>query len=181
MNNNKPEVIQIVETILPTNEDDSDTCIEENGITPKCREEAIIFHTLDENGFIHAQHGSLVMASVPQIKPEISDKCYSTYGVAVDGRNQYSSTTIVGSGDVTHVCYFLIYALPGMRPLALVLTLKTGFIIFFLVFHFLFNAWAYNNMIPWQALFLPSSSSDFLIFIIFFSILLQYCFFSVSH
>lgn len=123
MNNNKPEVVQIVETILPTNEDESDTCIEENDITPKCREEAIIFQTLDENGFIHAQHGSLVMASVPQIKPEISDKCYPTYGVAVDARNQYSSTTIVGSGDVTQVCCFLIYALPGMRPLALVLTL----------------------------------------------------------
>lgn len=148
MNNNKPEVVQIVETILPTNEDESDTCVEENVITPKCRE-AIIFQTLDENGFIHTQHGSLVMASVPQIKPEISDKCYPTYGVAVDARNQYSSTTIVGAGDVTEVCCFLIYALPGIRTLALVLTLKTGCIILSLVFHFLFYDWAYNKMIPW--------------------------------
>jgi hypothetical protein len=138
MNSNKPEVVQIIETILPTNEDESDTCTEENGITPKCREEAIIFQTFDENGLIHAQHGSLVMASVPQIKPEISDKCYPTYGVAVDARNQYSSTTIVGSGDITQVCCFLVYALPEIRPLAHALTLKTGWIIFSLVFHFLF-------------------------------------------
>jgi hypothetical protein len=117
MNNNKPEVIHIVETILPTNEDESDTCVEENSITPKCREEAIIFQTLDENGFIHAQHGSLVMASVPQIKSEISDKCYPAYSDAVDARKQYSSATIVGSGDVTQVRWFL-YTLPGIRPLA---------------------------------------------------------------
>lgn len=119
MNNNKSEVIQIVETILPTNEDESDTCVGENGITSKCREEAIIFQTLDENGFIQAQHGSLVMASIPQIKSEISDKCYHAYDDAVDVRNHYSSTTIVGSGDVTQVCCFFIYALPGIRPFAL--------------------------------------------------------------
>jgi hypothetical protein len=130
MNSNKPEVVQIVETILPTIEDESDAYIEENGITSKCREEAIIFQTLDENGFIHAQHGSLVMASIPQIKPEISDKCYPAYSDAVDVRNQYSSATIVGSGDVTEVCCFLVYDLSGIRSLALVLTLNSGWIIF---------------------------------------------------
>lgn len=176
MNNNKPEVVQIVETILPTNEDETDTCVEENGVTPKCREEAIIFQTLDENGFIHAHHGSLVMASVPQIKAEISDKCYPTYGVAVDARNQYSSTTIVGSGDVTQVCCLFIYALPEIRALALVLMLKRGWIIFSLVLHFLFYAWAFNKMIQWEALFLPFSSSDFLI-LSYFSIFYNTLFF----
>jgi hypothetical protein len=158
--NNKPEVIQIVETILPTNEDESDTCAEENGITSKCREEAIIFQTLDENGFIQAQRGSLVMASIPQIKSEISDKCYP----AVDVRNQYSSTTIVGSGGVTQVCCFLIYALPRIRPLTLVLTLKRGWIILSLVFQFLFYVWSHNEMMQWEAFFLPSTSSDFPVF-----------------
>jgi hypothetical protein len=102
---NKPEVVHIVETVLPISEDESITCIEENSIIPKCEPEAIIFQTLDENGFIHAQRGPLVMTSVPQIKPETSDKCYSAYSGTVDAGKQYSSTTIVGGGDVSEVCY----------------------------------------------------------------------------
>jgi hypothetical protein len=100
----EPEVVHIVETILPTNEDESSNCVEENGIIPKCKPGTVILQTFDENGFIHAQHGSLVMASVPQIKPEPSDKYNHAYGDTVDARKQYSSTTIVGAGDITQVC-----------------------------------------------------------------------------
>jgi hypothetical protein len=101
--NKEPEVVQIVETILPTSEDELNNSVEENGIIPKCKPGAVIFQTFDENGFIHAQHGSLVMAPVPQMRPETSNKYYPAYGDAVDARKQYSSTTIVGAGEVTQV------------------------------------------------------------------------------
>jgi len=104
MNNNKPGV-QIVETILPTIEDESDVCIEENGIIPKCESEAIKYETLDENGFIHTQNGFLVMASVPQVKTNTPEKRYSAYSNKVHSRKQYSSATIVGAGEVVPVCY----------------------------------------------------------------------------
>lgn len=94
---NEPEVIQIVETILPNNEDESNNSGEENGIISKCKPDAVIFQAFDDNGFIHAQHSSLVMT------PETSNKYYSAYSGAVDARKQYSSTTIVGSGDVSEV------------------------------------------------------------------------------
>lgn len=99
MNNSKPGV-QIVETILPTIEDESDVCIEENGLIPKCEQEAIKYETLDENGFIHTQNGFLVMASVPQVKTKTSEKRYSAYSNKVHSRKQYSSATIVGAGEV---------------------------------------------------------------------------------
>ena len=103
--NNSKQGIQIVETILPTIEDESDVCIEENGIIPKCEPEAIKYETLDENGFIHTQNGFLVMASVPQVKTGTSEKRYSAYRGKVHSRKQYSSATIVGARDVVPVCY----------------------------------------------------------------------------
>jgi len=104
MNNSKPGV-QIMETILPTIEEESDVCIEENGIISKCETEAIKYETLDENGFIHTQNGFLVMASVPQVKTETSEKRYSAYSNKLHSRKQYSSATIVGAGEVVPVCY----------------------------------------------------------------------------
>jgi len=94
-----------VETILPTIEDESDVCIEENGMIPKCEAEAIKYETLDENGFIHTQNGFLVMASVPQMKTDTSEKRYSAYSDKVHSRKQYSSATIVGAREVVPVCY----------------------------------------------------------------------------
>ncbi|XP_069703199.1 uncharacterized protein [Periplaneta americana] len=99
MNHIETEV-GIVESILPTIEDENSTC-EENGIIIKNEPEAIIFQTLDENGFIHAtQHGSLVMTPVSQLKGN-DEKSYSVYADAVDAGKQYSSATIVGAGDVS--------------------------------------------------------------------------------
>jgi len=104
MNNSKPGV-QIVETILPTIEDESDVCIEENGMISKCEPEAIKYETIDENGFIHTQNGFLVMASVPQVKTDTSEKRYSAYSNKVHSRKQYSSATVVGAREVVPVCY----------------------------------------------------------------------------
>lgn len=94
-----------METILPTIEDESDVCIEGNAIIQKCEPEAVKYETLDENGFIHTQNGFLVMASVPQMKTETSEKRYSAYSDKVHSRKQYSSATIVGAREVVPVCY----------------------------------------------------------------------------
>lgn len=105
MNNNKPQVVQIMETLLPTIEDEPNKSFEETGIISKCNKPgAAIFQTFDENDFIHTQHGSLVMASVPQMKPQASNKYYPTYSDTVDTRKPYSSTTIVGAGEIAQVC-----------------------------------------------------------------------------
>jgi hypothetical protein len=104
MNNSKPG-IQIVETVLPTIGDESNVCVEENSIIQKCEPEAVKYETLDENGFIHTQHGFLVMASVPQVKTETPEERYPAYSDRVHSRKQYSSATIVGSKDDVSVCY----------------------------------------------------------------------------
>jgi hypothetical protein len=116
MNNSKPGV-HIVETILPTIEDESNVCVEENGIIPKCEPEIIKYETLDENGFIHTQNGFLVMASVPQVKTEMPEKSYPAYSDKVRSRKQYSSATIVGARDVVPVCCDddIIHVHPSLR------------------------------------------------------------------